>query len=41
MKRLSVLVVTVALSACSSMPSWVPGSGWTTLIDGDKGMENF
>ena len=29
------------LAACSSMPSWVPGSGWTTLIDGDKGMENF
>ena len=23
------------------MPSWVPGSGWTTLIDGEKGMENF
>ena len=41
MKRLPVLVVAVALSACSSMPSWLPGSGWTTLIDGDKGMENF
>jgi hypothetical protein len=41
MKRLTVLAVAVALSACSSMPSWVPGSGWTTLIDGDKGMENF
>ena len=41
MKRLPVLAVAVALSACSSMPSWVPGSGWTTLIDGDKGMENF
>ena len=23
------------------MPSWVPGSGWTTLIDGDKGLDNF
>jgi hypothetical protein len=23
------------------MPAWVPGSGWKTLIDGDKGMENF
>ena len=41
MKRLPVLAAAIALSACSSMPSWVPGSGWTTLIDGDKGMENF
>ncbi len=23
------------------MPSWMPGGGWTTLIDGDKGLENF
>ena len=23
------------------MPAWVPGSGWKTLIDGEKGMENF
>jgi hypothetical protein len=23
------------------MPSWMPGSGWTTLIDGEKGLENF
>jgi Domain of Unknown Function (DUF1080) len=41
MKRLLVVAAAIALSACSSMPSWVPGSGWTTLIDGDKGMENF
>jgi hypothetical protein len=41
MKRLLVLTAAIALSACSSMPSWVPGSGWTTLIDGDKGLENF
>ena len=41
MKTLVVLAAGVVLAACSSMPSWVPGSGWTTLIDGDKGMENF
>ena len=23
------------------MPAWVPGSGWTTLIDGDQGLDNF
>jgi hypothetical protein len=23
------------------MPGWIPGGGWTTLIDGEKGMENF
>jgi hypothetical protein len=44
MKRLLVLASASLLAACSSMPSmpsWVPGSGWTTLIDGDKGLENF
>jgi hypothetical protein len=41
MKRLLVLASALLLAACSSMPSWMPGSGWTTLIDGDKGMENF
>jgi hypothetical protein len=41
MKTLLVTAVALALSACSSMPSWMPGSGWTTLIDGDKGLENF
>jgi hypothetical protein len=41
MKRLLVTASAVLLSACSSMPSWMPGSGWTTLIDGDKGMDNF
>ncbi|MEA3194481.1 MAG: hypothetical protein QOD26_2814 [Betaproteobacteria bacterium] len=23
------------------MPGWMPGGGWTTLVDGDKGLENF
>jgi hypothetical protein len=41
MKRLIVISAAILLSACSSMPSWMPGSGWTTLIDGDKGLENF
>jgi len=43
MKRLSIftaglLVVAFALVGCSSQPS---GSGWGTLIDGGKGLENF
>ena len=41
MKTLVVLVAGAMLAACSSMPAWMPGSGWTTLIDGDKGLENF
>ena len=41
MKRLLVLATALLLAACSSMPAWVPGSGWNTLIDGDKGLENF
>ena len=41
MKRLLITAAAFALAACSSMPSWVPGGGWTTLIDGDKGLENF
>ena len=41
MKKLLLLSAALLLSACSSMPSWMPGGGWTTLIDGDKGMENF
>ena len=44
MKRLLVLALGLAVIGCSempSMPSWMPGSGWSTLIDGDKGLENF
>jgi hypothetical protein len=41
MKRLLITAAALTLAACSSMPDWVPGGGWTTLIDGDKGMENF
>jgi Domain of Unknown Function (DUF1080) len=38
------LVSSFTIIGCSEMPSlpaWVPGSGWTTLIDGEKGLENF
>ena len=41
MTRAFVIGVAFVLCACSSMPAWMPGGGWTTLIDGDKGMENF
>jgi len=41
MKRLLVGAIALLLAACSSMPSWMPGSGWTTLVDGDKGLDNF
>ena len=41
MKWVFLLGTAFVLSACSSMPSWMPGGGWTTLIDGDKGMDNF
>ena len=41
MKKLSIALASLMLAACASAPSWMPGSGWTTLIDGDKGMENF
>jgi hypothetical protein len=44
MKR-RTLVAGLALSfatiGCSEMPAWMPGSGWTTLVDGEKGLENF
>ena len=41
MKRLiapamALLIITLIIAGCANMP----GHGWTTLIDGDKGMEN-
>ena len=33
------LAAASVLSACSSLPGM--GGGWTTLIDGDRGLENF
>jgi 3-keto-disaccharide hydrolase len=44
MKRRTLVVALlfgVSIVGCSEMPSWMPGSGWTTLIDGEKGLENF
>jgi Domain of Unknown Function (DUF1080) len=41
MRRLIAFATFLLVAACSSMPSWVPGSGWTTLIDGEKGLDNF
>jgi hypothetical protein len=41
MKTLFAAAIALTLAGCSSAPSWMPGGGWTTLIDGDKGMENF
>jgi len=47
MKRLLAIFAGLLLIGCDSMPSmpsmpsWMPGSGWTTLIDGDKGLDNF
>ena len=31
----------VGCSEMPSMPAWMPGSGWTTLIDGENGLDNF
>jgi hypothetical protein len=47
MKRtalLAVLALSFGVIGCSempAMPAWMPGSGWTTLVDGEKGLENF
>lgn len=47
MKRTTLaagLAVSFAIMGCSempSMPAWMPGSGWTTLVDGDKGLDNW
>jgi Domain of Unknown Function (DUF1080) len=38
---LALSFTVIGCSEMPSMPSWMPGSGWTTLIDGEKGLENF
>jgi len=40
MKRLYVAAAAVALASCAQM-SGMMGGGWETLVDGDKGLENF
>ena len=40
----AAIALSFAIIGCSempSLPSWVPGSGWTTLIDGENGLDNF
>ena len=44
MKRRNVLAaaaMVLAASACSQMKGDQSETGWTTLIDGEKGLENF
>ena len=43
MKRtcLAAAVAAVALLGCAQMKGMMPGGGWETLVDGDKGLENF
>ena len=43
MKRLTmVFALLLAAAGCSQMPAMPFGlGGWTTLIDGEKGLENF
>lgn len=38
-KALTLLLAVAALTACVSRPG--PDAGWTVLIDGDKGLENW
>jgi hypothetical protein len=43
MKKVTLLAVALAaagLAGCDTMKSMMPG-GWTTLVDGSKGLENF
>jgi Domain of Unknown Function (DUF1080) len=38
---LAAAALAAALGGCAQMQSMMPGSGWTTLVDGTRGMENF
>jgi len=38
MKRLIVVAAALLAASCSTVDGWM---GWTTLIDGDKGLDNF
>ncbi len=40
MKRITAVVAVAALAACAQMTHMV-GGDWTTLIDGEKGLDNF
>jgi hypothetical protein len=38
---LAAAALAATLGGCAQMQSMLPGSGWTTLVDGTRGMENF
>jgi hypothetical protein len=40
MKRLSVIITALLLAGCAQMPGFL-GGGWTTLIDGATGLDNW
>jgi hypothetical protein len=40
MKRFSVIAIALLLAGCAQMPGFL-GGGWTTLIDGTSGLDNF
>ena len=41
MMRRSFLLAAAAAASLAGCAGMLPGSGWQTLIDGDKGLENF
>lgn len=40
-RSLAAVTAIAALAACAQMKDMMPGGGWETLLDGDKGLENF
>src|SRR3954464_6161665 len=36
-----VVAAVAALAACAQMKGMMPGGGWETIVDGDKGLDNF
>lgn len=38
---LAALALAATLGGCAQMQSMMPGDGWTTLVDGTHGLENF
>jgi hypothetical protein len=41
MKHLYVAAAAIALASCAQMSAMMPGGGWETLVDGEKGVDNF
>jgi hypothetical protein len=40
-RRYAVVAAALLVAGCSELPFGMGGTGWTTLIDGEKGLENF